>query len=405
MGKRNISYKGYTVKELLDDDFFIQSMLHPTPESEVFWESAIEENIIFSEEYEKACDFLQVVKKPGKVMGIREKGSLWAAIEIRNKENLRLRIKRRNIILFSVAATFLLIMGTFVSLKFVRQEVLSQDIFTLAGEIKPIISNSNSIQLIVAGERIYEMEEKTAEIFLNDKGKIQVNSEMLEDEYSNKNRQTEVRYNQLIIPHGKHSKLTLSDGTMVYVNSGSRVIFPEVFTSKEREIFVDGEVYLDVKHDAKSPFIVRTNKMKVEVLGTSFNVSAYEDEQEQSVVLVSGSVVVCTYDNRETCLLPNQKMTYTNDSHLVTVVDVNQYTSWKEGYLICNEEAFPFLMRKLSRYYGRAIECDSSLSTYLANGKLDLKNNFENVMNGLKEIFPIEILYHENLCQIVRKSN
>lgn len=404
MEKEYLTYKGYTVEKLLDDDFFIQSMLEPTPESEIFWESVVQNNIISLEEYEKAYEFLKVVHKPRKIMSVRERGALWTEIEIRNKENLRLRIKRRNIYLLSIVATFLLIVVSFVSLKLMRQET-QQDILTLANDSKLLVTNPNSIQLIVSGEKIYEMDEKTADIILNEKGKIKVNSEILEEEAPVKNKHTEISYNQLIIPHGKQSKLTLSDGTTMSINSGSRVIFPEIFKSNEREIFVDGEVYLDVKHNPKSPFIVRTNKMKVEVLGTSFNISAYEDEQEQSVVLVSGAVVIRTEDNRETRLSPNQKMTYANDIHTVSIVDVNQYTTWKEGYLMCNEETLPFLMRKLSRYYGRTIECDPSLSNYLGNGKLDLKEDFENVMNGLKEIFPIEITYHEKSCQIIKRSN
>jgi len=404
MEREYLSYKGYTVEELLEDDFFIQSMINPTPESEVFWEAIVGEHIVSPQEYEKAYGFLRLTHRPKKIMSVRDRGALWAAIEIRNKENLMSRIRRRNMYLLGIAATFLLLVVSFVSVQLMRREA-PQDILALANDSKPVVSNPNSIQLIVSGEKVYEMEEKTAEIVLNEKGEIQMNSELLEDGAAVKGKQTDTKFNQLIIPYGKQSRLTLPDGTTMAINSGSRVIFPEVFRSDEREIFVDGEVYLDVKHNPKCPFIVRTNKMKVEVLGTSFNISAYEDEAEQSVVLVSGLVAIRTEDNRETRLSPNQKMTYSNDTHTVSIVDVNQYTTWKEGYLMCKDEALPYLMRKLSRYYGRTIECDPFFLTYSANGKLDLKGDFESVMNGLKEIFPIDVEYHENTCRIVKRSD
>ncbi|MDL2281503.1 FecR domain-containing protein [Parabacteroides sp. OttesenSCG-928-G06] len=403
MKEKYITYKGYTSKELLDDDFFVQSMLDPTPESEVFWETLLEEGLLSPLEYEEACEFLQIVQKPRRAMSMRDRGALWAAIEVRNKENLRSGIRRRNIYLAGIAASLLILAGSYLLLRQIPREE-APDMLTLANEIKPEVIDPNSIQLIVSGEKTYQLEEHTAEIVLSEEGEIQVNSELLEEKPRTNSGQAETKFNQLIIPRGKHSRLTLSDGTTMHINSGSRVIFPEVFKSKEREIFVDGEIYLEVKQNLKSPFIVCTNKMRVEVLGTSFNISAYEEESEQSVVLVSGAVVIRTNDNRETRLLPNQKMTYANQVHKVTPVDVNQYISWKDGYLICNDEVFPSLMRKLSRYYGKTIECDPALSTYSGQGKLELKEDFEEVMHGLAEIFPIGITTQEDTCRIIQKK-
>ena len=90
------------------------------------------------------------------------------------------------------------------------------------------------------------------------------------------------------------SSLTFSDGTKIWVNSGSKVIYPVSFEKKKREIYVEGEVYLDVTHDTSWPFVVRTQQVDVKVLGTSFNVSAYKDDSNMQVTLVEGKVEVNT---------------------------------------------------------------------------------------------------------------
>ena len=102
---------------------------------------------------------------------------------------------------------------------------------------------------------------------------------------------------QIIVPKGRRANIVFSDGTKMYINAETRVIFPTVFAKDKREILVDGEVYLEVAADPSRPFIVKTSTIEVKVLGTRFNVCAYRDEPAASVVLVEGQVEVKNGDN------------------------------------------------------------------------------------------------------------
>jgi ferric-dicitrate binding protein FerR (iron transport regulator) len=127
---------------------------------------------------------------------------------------------------------------------------------------------------------------------------------------------SEKHFGQLIVPTGKRASMIFADGSRVTVRPGSKVIFPTMFAQNEREIYVQGEAFLEVSKNKKRPFIVKTELMDVEVLGTSFDVSAYPGENEQSVVLVTGSVKVRSASSDETKIVPNQRYSFDKTSQM-----------------------------------------------------------------------------------------
>ncbi|NII27011.1 DUF4974 domain-containing protein [Pseudoflavitalea sp. X16] len=195
-------------------------------------------------------------------------------------------------------------------------------------------------------------------------------------------------YNTLTVPRGgRMVTLTLADGTRVWVNAASSIRYPTVFTSHERMVELTGEAYFEVTHDRDRPFAVRTSQVAVQVLGTRFNVSAYEEDGQQQVVLVDGSVKVTANGSHPAAysaqLLPNQMAGYTNGGQLiVTAVNTEEYTSWTKGYLLLKRTPWEQLMRRLSRHY------DVNINTHIPafkeetfSGRLDLQANLEDMMN------------------------
>ncbi|MDR1089955.1 MAG: FecR family protein, partial [Prevotella sp.] len=202
-------------------------------------------------------------------------------------------------------------------------------------------------------------------------------------------------FNQLIVPPGKRTVLNLPDGTKVWVNSDTRLIYPASFSHDMREIFVNGEIYIDVAKDEKRPFIVKTKDMEVRVLGTKFNITAYEEDDEKTVVLVSGSVQINTKNNNDSALLTPEQM-YVNEkgqTH-ITTVDTKTYTSWIDGIYFCKNLNLENILQRLSRYYGVEIACDPSVGKEIFSGKLDLKENLDSIFDGIA--FAIPISYTES---------
>lgn len=205
-------------------------------------------------------------------------------------------------------------------------------------------------------------------------------------------------YNTLRVPFGKRFELTLSDGTEVFLNSGTSLKFPVAFLEgQERKVFLEGEAYFNVAHDAQHPFIVTTNEIGIRVLGTKFNLSAYKEDSNVTTVLESGRVGILTngetYDPNTLFVLDSgYSALWDKESNQISVkkADVKQYTSWIDGKLIFRDEPFKNIRKILERQYNVTIINN--------NAKLDEQRfyatfevgDIEKVLEVLNESFAIK---------------
>lgn len=243
---------------------------------------------------------------------------------------------------------------------------------------------TKEILLVMSGEKEVEVT-SNASIVYSDKGAINVNSKQIERQIekpvTKKDAEQEIVYDQLVVPKGKRTFLNLSDGSKLWINSGSRVIYPRVFAADKREIYVDGEAYLEVQRNEQAPFIVKTAQFEVKVLGTVFNISAYQETGRSSVVLVEGAVNVKDTHNTECNLLPNEAVEIKNGTAGdKETVNTKYYTAWTKGFLLLKSEPIPLLLDKLNYYYGKNIIYKDDIKDLKLSGKLDLKENIEETL-------------------------
>lgn len=250
--------------------------------------------------------------------------------------------------------------------------------------------NDNIVLLISDDERI-DVEKEEAEIIYTEKGDLTVNSDTVATKTKSVGAVAAPVYSQLIVPKGRRSQLLLADGTRVWVNSGTRVVYPQEFGADGRKVIVEGEAYLEVARDAARPFTVITRDFNVCVTGTTFNVSAYPSEQQASVVLVSGRVNVDNSRGEDVALAPGQYLAIDSAGVLGTPVDVDvaPYVSWIHNMLIYNNEPLGEVFRKLELYYGRSIVVDQEVSEMRVSGKLDLKKSLDEVISAIAYSAPI----------------
>lgn len=157
--------------------------------------------------------------------------------------------------------------------------------------------------------------------------------------------------NELIIPKGGEYQVVLADGTKVWLNSASRLIYPPSFMGKERRVVLSGEAFFDVAHDAERPFIVETSRMNVKVLGTRFNVNDYDDNEEVSTTLVNGSVEIVSGGQQAFRLVPGEQA-YGKENELEKrEVNVRLYTSWIDGKFLFNNTELEEIAKQISRWY------------------------------------------------------
>ncbi|MDX1365233.1 MAG: FecR domain-containing protein [Arenibacter latericius] len=224
----------------------------------------------------------------------------------------------------------------------------------------------------------------------------------------------DVVYNTLLVPFGKKSKIKLSDGSKIWLNSGSRLVYPAAFNGKNREVYLEGEAIFDVVHDKTRPFLVVSEGQKVEVLGTVFNVSTYMDESEIRTTLKSGSVQIEPNDKRlgntlgKLKIIPGTQAIYDKrDKNIVSKpVNVEDYFSWINNELVFEKDQLHFIVRKLSRHYNVDIEivaAELALETF--SGTLDLKEDVEKVLRIIAGTTDMEyIKITENQYKINKKE-
>jgi ferric-dicitrate binding protein FerR (iron transport regulator) len=159
-------------------------------------------------------------------------------------------------------------------------------------------------------------------------------------------------YNSIVTPQGGEYKIVLSDGTKVWLNSASSLKYPAVFSGHDRRVELAGEAYFEVAKNREMPFKVVVKGMAIEVLGTHFNVMAYNNEKAVETTLLEGKVKL-TNDKRQAYLLPGQRgiLTDKQPGFEIQSADIQKAVAWKNGYFTFKQESIQSIMRKVARWY------------------------------------------------------
>jgi transmembrane sensor len=199
--------------------------------------------------------------------------------------------------------------------------------------------------------------------------------------------------NQIIIPYGNQSRVVLSDSTVVWLNAGSRLIYPTLFKDKTREVMLIGEAFFDVAKNPAKPFIVKTSGIDIKVLGTQFNVSAYEEDEVIQTVLKEGSVDIRSngslFFEHSVVIKPDQMATFNKTSSDTKVYNVNAdtYTLWTKGLISFEDIDLNRVIKKVERFYNISVSfSDPEKKIMRISGKLDLKQGRKEVMEYLEKV-------------------
>lgn len=183
-----------------------------------------------------------------------------------------------------------------------------------------------------------------------------------------------MEYATLRTPKARIQMLALSDGTKVWLNAASSIKFPTQFKGATREVEITGEAYFEVAKNTNMPFIVHTRTDKVEVLGTHFNIMAYEDEGSVRTTLLEGSVKVAS-----TMLRPGEQFT----SGTIKIADVSKVMAWRNGLFSFDKADVKTVMRELSRWYDIEVKFEGVVSKEKFDGEIPRTLTLQQLMKGL----------------------
>ena len=241
-----------------------------------------------------------------------------------------------------------------------------QPLSQVAEQIVP--GSKKAVLILDNGEAIDLKSTSGVELKEKDGTVIQVDSTALNYQQAPARTSEKLAYNKVNVPRGGEYQLTLSDGSKVQLNSMSSIRFPVQFAQACRLVELEGEAYFEVSKTGQ-PFIVQTKGMKIEVLGTTFNISAYANEEYQTT-LVSGSVKVQTENGSNRILKPSEQACITSGSNQINVrnVDTAFYTSWIHGKINFKDQRLDDIMKTLARWYDMDVVYENEATKELRFG-------------------------------------
>ncbi|MEG2277358.1 MAG: DUF4974 domain-containing protein [Odoribacter sp.] len=280
------------------------------------------------------------------------------------------------------AASILILLASATTIWFYQQQDQEQTIAFMPH----IIPGSSKASLILGNGNKIAL--NSPMIFNEKDGTIIQNKTDGELTYQGKTKNNlTIQYNTLLVPQGGEYRLTLSDGTKVWINSESELIFPTQFSSDKREVFLKGEAYFEIAHNKHQPFYVNSNQLQIHATGTAFNVNAYTNEPNFKVTLVEGSVNIEGNNKIISKLPPNFQFSMNKEKgeYEVISVDPRTATSWKNGIFFFDEESLSSIIRKLSRWYGINIKCTKpEINQYKFSGEIRKYEEISKVLDILK---------------------
>lgn len=212
-------------------------------------------------------------------------------------------------------------------------------------------------------------------------------------------KDTEIVYQEVMSPPGTCSKVKLSDGTTVWLNSKSVLRYPIVFQKDQREVFLAGEAYFEVKSDKQHPFIVKTREMYIKATGTTFNVEAFDSDNITAVTLIEGKVKVNIKGKGGMDIIPNQRISYDNkiDSYHIETVNPYKWYAWKDGVLMFRDDPLDYVFKRIGLTYNISIEVkDKELAKHPYRATFE-GESIDEILRLIKMTAPIQYVTEERI--------
>ena len=380
---------------LFENPLFFKWIFYSSPEIDAYWNHYLKNNATLKEQIAELKTQIELhLKYDDKKLSDAEKKALAMRIARKLDQTDERRIRGRNIRNImryaAIAFMFLFIGGGLVYLYMDRRQpqIVVENAALPAHVQEPV--------LFLGDRRQVPINQGESQLEYSSSGDITLNGDQT---ISSLSRQAVPEMNTLVIPYGSRSTIMLSDGTKVWLNAGSRLIYPSRFVDKTREVFLIGEAYFDVSRNERQPFVVKTTDMQLEVLGTRFNVIAYPEDFAVQAILAEGSVEIKSAmagrKEKGTMLEPGYLAYFNKKTMEIRTQRVNtdEYILWTEGLFSFTNTDFNRITKKLERYYNIQFQFDDPFKGGIqVSGKLDVTKDRAEVFKYLERLTGLQII-------------
>jgi Fe2+-dicitrate sensor, membrane component len=379
-------YKDFSIADFLDDPDFLRWMTDPNPEDEIFWRDFLRLYPSKRSQIQEAKLVFKLLQSRESKMTLSEQYELWNSIQLKSGSSG----KQIVIQLLKYAAILVLVFFSGAVSYYYYQNSFSGQTPQFAA-LYP--ADGGAMVILADGSKV-SLKKDMSEILYSENGdQLVVNNDTIRQKSELKEA-----LNKVIVSYGKKSMIVLSDGTKVWLNAGSQLVYPAVFPDETREVSLVGEAFFDVTKNPEKPFVVKTSDVHVQVLGTRFDISAYPEDKIIQTVLEEGKINLKYEEeglfkrDHTLSMTPNQMVEFDRSSREVTssVVNVSRYVSWKEGMLEFEKVNLNKALKQIERFYNVNIMLDNKqIGEFKLSGKLDLKNTAEDVLNVIRLTLPV----------------
>ncbi len=314
---------------------------------------------------------------------------IWHQLSERAGWDQRARMKpRTKLWQWSVAASLILVLGMgyyFYSGQFPQKGT------TVLVKRNDVLPGSNKATLYLSDGTAVELDDSGREQLLARAGltisKLENGQLVYEVSKTEESTNEGDGFHSIKTPRGGQYQVVLADGTRVWLNAASSLRYPVVFAGDRREVELTGEAYFDVEKDPSRRFIVHAADQKVSVLGTVFNVSAYNDGSSIRTTLIEGSVALSlAKDDQHTAVVlrPGQQAKFRDNKFAVSRVDVEEAIAWKNGYFVFEKEKLATALQKISRWYDVQVVYEGRLPSVEIGGSVSKFDDVEKVLEVLR---------------------
>jgi hypothetical protein len=292
-------------------------------------------------------------------------------------------IRKTSIIKYAVAALFVFLIWSIWFLNFESKSPKNKSNKQLVNDVKP--GHNGAILTLSNGKKVILDSAVNGETLSDaNLGIIKKDGEII---YTGKT--DELVYNTVTTDKGRQWRLTLPDGSKVWLNAQSSIHYPLNFTDKERVVEIAGEVFFEVVHNSKKPFKVKVGNKVIADIGTSFNINAYADESDMKTTLIEGSLSISnTRTNIPPTILEPGQQAVVNSTGFIRVnqhQDLDEVMAWKNGMFNFNETNIENIMRQIGRWYDLDIEYSGKITTETFSGMVSRNKSLIQVLKVLEQ--------------------
>lgn len=310
----------------------------------------------------------------------RAKKAIWDTLPIHDQS----KSIRPLWVKYAAAASFIFLLSTVAYFYTTKKEKPVAQL-TQAERFKNDVDpgNNKAILILADGKRVTLDNAKSGLLAQQGEASIRKTADGQIIYNQNNQSETDVLINRLVTPRGGQHKITLSDGTRVWLNSASMLSYPTTFTGEFREVKLSGEAYFEVAHNPELPFRVISDKQVVQVLGTHFNINCYPTETAVKTTLLQGSVKII-HESKDYLLKPGQQAAVANGVK-IEKGDIDQAMAWMNGDFNFKDDNIKSIMRKLERWYDIEVIYDGAVSDIDYGAEISRTKSLVQVLNYLEK--------------------